>query len=93
MRLADVSVTFGPQIPRTASGEEFASNFLWAGGGEVNRRRRAIDQFREAAAEVGREAFTGAAGQAGDRGHLFHGTPEWAHDICCGMEKIRGTRR
>ena len=90
MRLADVDVTFGPDIARTASGEEFASNFLWAGSGEGNRKRQVVEIFREAAAIVGREAFTGARPVGLDvEVTYFHGMPEWARYICCGMENIR----
>lgn len=89
-RLAEVNVGFGPAIGRTATGDEFASNFLWAGSGEGNRKRQVVQLFRDAAAEVGREAMTGGRPVELDvEVTYFHGMPEWARYVCCGYENIR----
>lgn len=89
-QLADVNVTFGPQIARTATGEEFASNFLWAGSGEGNRKRQVVRIFRDAGQIVGREAMTGSRPVEMDvEVTYFHGMPEWARYMCCGYENIQ----
>lgn len=90
MRLEAVEIGFGPDISRTATGEEFASNFLWAGSGEGNRKRQVIGLFREAAEIVAREAFTGSRPVALEvEVTYFHGIPEWARYVCCGYHNIR----
>ena len=88
--LDDVSVRYGPEISRTASGQEFNSNFVWEGDGEGNRKRLVLTMFRSAMAEVGAEAMTGPQPvKMKVQINKFHALTNFSRLFCCGEHNIR----
>lgn len=89
--LQDVNVTFGPDISRTASGDEFSSNFVWTGDGDGNRKKQVIALFTRAMKTVGTEAMTGNRAVNMDvQVNYFHALTNASRLLCCGEHNIRG---
>ncbi|MEM7684342.1 MAG: DUF6778 family protein [Paracoccaceae bacterium] len=87
--LQDISVKFGPEISRTASGDEFTSNFVWNGFNEGNRKRQVIGIFKRAMREVGRETMQGTRPvNMNVQVNYFHALTEFSRLWCCGQHKI-----
>lgn len=87
--LSDVSVRFGPEIARTASGEEYGSNFVWNGYSGGNRKKQVIGMFRSAVDEVGREVMTGAQPvKVNVQVNYFHALTDGSRVWCCGAHRI-----
>ena len=91
--LKDVSVRFGPDISRTADGQDYSSNFLWNGlgydEGAGNRKKQVAALFRLAMNDVAKEAMTG--GQAVNinvQVNYFHALTYHSRLWCCGAHKI-----
>lgn len=88
-QLTDVSVRFGPDISRTATGDEFGSNFVWNGFNEGNRKRQVVSLFQSAMREVGAETMTG-----GNPVRMnvvvtyFHALTDESRIWCCGEHRI-----
>lgn len=87
--LSDVSIRFGPDIARTASGEEYGSNFVWDGYSGGNRKKQVIGMFRSAIDEVAREAMTGSQPvKVNIQVNYFHALTESSRVWCCGSHRI-----
>ena len=88
--LQDVSVRFGPDISRTASGQEFSSNFVWEGYNEGNRKRQVVGMFKRAMNEVGAEAMQGSQPvKMKVQVNYFHALTDFSRLWCCGEHRIR----
>ncbi len=88
--LQDVSVRFGPDISRTASGKEFSSNFVWEGYNEGNRKRQVVGMFKRAMNEVGAEAMQGSTPvNMKVQVNYFHALTNFSRLWCCGEHRIR----
>ncbi len=88
-KLEDVSVRYGPDISRTATGNAFNSNFVWNGDGDGNRKKQVLSMFRIAMADVGRTTFTGSQPVKMDvRINYFHALTDWSRWFCCGEHRI-----
>ena len=88
--LQDVSVRFGPEISRTASGKEFDSNFVWEGMGEGNRKRMVVGMFKRAMEEVAAETMQGSqAVNMKVQINYFHALTNFSRLWCCGEHRIR----
>lgn len=88
-KLQDVNVNFGEQISRTASGEEFGSNFVWNGFSGGNRKKQVVGLFKSAMNEVGQTAMNG--GQAVNMNvtvTYFHALTDQSRVWCCGEHRI-----
>ena len=87
--LQDVSVRFGPDISRTASGTEFSSNFVWNGFNDGNRKRQVIGMFKRAMNEVGAETMQGdRAVKMKVQVNYFHALTDSSRLWCCGAHRI-----
>lgn len=87
--LTDTSVRFGPEISRTASGEEYGSNFVWNGYSGGNRKKQVIGMFRSAIDEVASEAMTGAQPvKVNVQVNYFHALTDGSRVWCCGSHRI-----
>ncbi|MEM9062637.1 MAG: DUF6778 family protein [Pseudomonadota bacterium] len=87
--LQDVSVRFGPEISRTASGDEYSSNFVWSGFNDGNRKRQVIGLFKRAMREVGQETMQGSRPvKMNVQVNYFHALTEFSRLWCCGAHKI-----
>lgn len=87
--LQDVSVRFGPDISRTASGTEFSSNFVWDGYSDGNRKKQVVGIFKRAMNEVGAEAMQGNRPvKMKIKVNYFHALTDFSRLWCCGAHKI-----
>lgn len=87
--LQDVSVRFGPDISRTASGLEYSSNFVWNGYSDGNRKKQVVALFKNAMAEVGQETMQGnRAVDMKVQVNYFHALTDFSRMWCCGAHKI-----
>lgn len=87
--LSDVSVRLGPEIARTATGEEYGSNFVWNGYSGGNRKKQVIGMFRSAVDEIGREAMTGTQPvKVNVQVNYFHALTDGSRIWCCGAHRI-----
>lgn len=88
--LEDVSVRFGPEISRTATGQQFNSNFVWEGDGPGNRKRLVLSMFNSAMAKIGAEAMTGPKPVTMTvQINKFHALTDFSRLFCCGEHNIR----
>lgn len=87
--LSNVSVRFGPEIARTASGEEYGSNFVWNGYSGGNRKKQVIGMFRSAVNEIASEAMTGSQPvKVNVQVNYFHALTDGSRVWCCGSHRI-----
>lgn len=87
--LQDVSVRFGPDISRTAAGDEYSSNFVWEGFNDGNRKKQVVGIFKRAMNEVGAEAMQGAQPvKMKVRVNYFHALTDFSRLWCCGAHRI-----
>ena len=87
--LQDVSVRFGPDISRTASGTEFSSNFVWNGFNEGNRKKQVVGLFKRAMNEVGQETMQGNRPvKLMVQVNYFHALTDFSRVWCCGAHRI-----
>lgn len=87
--LQDVSVRFGPDISRTASGKEFSSNFVWEGFNDGNRKKQVVGIFKRAMNEVGAEAMQGSQPvKMKVQVNYFHALTDFSRLWCCGEHRI-----
>lgn len=87
--LEGASVRFGPDIARTASGDEFGSNFVWNGYTGGNRKKQVIGMFQTAIDEVAREAMTGPQPvKMNVQINYFHALTDFWRLWCCGEHRI-----
>lgn len=88
-QLADLSIRFGPDIGRTATGEEFNSNFVWQGDGGGNRKRQVVSMFEEGVNRAASGLMTGErAVDLEVQINYFHALNNWARLFCCGAHRI-----
>ena len=87
--LQDVSVRFGPEVSRTASGKDFSSNFVWEGMGDGNRKRMVAGMFRNAMNEVAAETMQGSQPvNMKIQINYFHALTNFSRLWCCGEHRI-----
>jgi len=89
--LQDVSVGFGPDISRTASGDQYGSNFVWSGFNDANgnRKRQIVALFQSAMREVGTQTMTGTTPvKMQVTVTYFHALTEYGRVWCCGEHRI-----
>lgn len=87
--LQDVSVRFGPEVARTASGKDFGSNFVWEGMGEGNRKRMVVGMFKRAMNEVATETMQGSQPvNMKVQINYFHALTNFSRLWCCGEHRI-----
>lgn len=87
--LSDVSVRFGPDIGRTASGQNFGSNFVWNGYSDGNRKKQVIGLFKSAIGELGDQVMTGSQPVTVNvQVNYFHALTDSSRLWCCGEHRI-----
>ncbi|MEM7423109.1 MAG: DUF6778 family protein [Pseudomonadota bacterium] len=88
-QLDDVSVRFGPTISRTASGQDYGSNFVWNGFGGGNRKKQVLGIVRSGVREGADGVMTGQ--QPVDlrvQINVFHALTEFGRTWCCGFHDV-----
>lgn len=88
-KLENVSVRYGPTISRTASGQEYDSNFVWNGYGGGNRKRQVIGIVKQGVSAGANKVMQG--GQPVDirvQINVFHALTDFGRAWCCGLHTV-----
>lgn len=87
--LSETSIRYGGDIPRTATGDDYGSSFVWNGYTGGNRKKQVIGLFEWAADNVSKEAMNGPRPvKMAIQVNYFHALTDFWRLWCCGEHRI-----